>query len=241
MCIRDSPGGREACIACDVEQMWVLAQHYRKPFLNICHAGICENIVPIWKGEFLIGILFIGQCVMEPEVTYSSVYSRIAGFHAEYDYFLNLFEKLPCVDRHKLISAGVLAFLSFENLLNRQNCCLPEEQPDIVELAKGHIEANYQNGLSLQEISHTLHVSPSYLSRKFRQVIGMTLTDYIIKVRMEQAKKLLIHSEIPIQHISMNVGFEDSNYFSRVFKRQMGQTPKAYRKMASVGTDTVAS
>ncbi len=152
--------------------------------------------------------------------------------HAERERFHVLFEQLPRTQRHTLTSAGVPAQFSLENLLNGQTA-LPEEQPDVVKLAQGYIESSYQNKLSLRKISETLHVSSAYLSRRFRRLAGCTLTDYIIETRIRQAKKLLIHSEIPIQHISMNVGFENANYFSRVFKQQTGQSPGAFRRTSA--------
>lgn len=231
--VRDLPGGREACIRCDVEQVWNLAQRYRTPFFNVCHAGLCENIVPLRQGETLLGVLFLGQCVVEPEVTFESVYSRIEPLHAGRERFRVLFEQLPHTQRHMLTSAGVLAQFSLEKLLSGQTAFLPEEQPDVVRMAQGYIESNYQNELSLRKISGALHVSPAYLSRRFRCLTGSTLTDYIIETRIRQAKKLLTHSDIPIQHISMNVGFENANYFSRVFKRQTGQSPGAFRRASA--------
>ncbi len=227
--VRALPGGRKACIRCDVEGVWELAGRYRQPFFNICHAGLCEHVTPLFQQDQLIGLLFIGQCVVEPDVQFPAVYQNLRLLHAEEEEFRSLFDALPRTTRRQLSAAGNLARLAFQELIGRQRFFLPESAPNLTELAKDYMDANFMNRVSLEQVSSALHVSPSYLSRCFRKSTGLTLTDYLISIRIREAKKLLLRTEVPVSHISLNVGFSDPNYFSRVFKEQTGESPRAFR------------
>ncbi|HZT99337.1 MAG TPA: helix-turn-helix transcriptional regulator, partial [Ktedonobacteraceae bacterium] len=84
--------------------------------------------------------------------------------------------------------------------------------------------------LSLSHIADTLGVHPSYLSRAFKKEVGMTLTDYINRLRIEEAKYLLDQGGISVTEAALNVGYNDPNYFSKVFTKLEHVTPQEYRK-----------
>ncbi len=85
--------------------------------------------------------------------------------------------------------------------------------------------------LSLSYIAEQLNVSPAYLSGLFKKECGCTLTEYVNRMRLEQAIRLLSDAEKQIQTIAYECGFQDPNYFIRLFKRHTGMTPGQYRKM----------
>lgn len=92
------------------------------------------------------------------------------------------------------------------------------------------ISYDLQADLSLKSISEQLNVSPPYFSGLFKKECGCTLTDYVNKMRLEQAANLLRNSEKQIQAIAYECGFQDPNYFIRIFKTHTGMTPGQYRK-----------
>ena len=87
--------------------------------------------------------------------------------------------------------------------------------------------------LSLNSIAVQLNVSPAYLSGLFKKECGCTLTEYVNKVRLEQAIRLLEKSEKQVQTIAYECGFQDPNYFIRLFKKHTCMTPGQYRKSVS--------
>ncbi len=102
--------------------------------------------------------------------------------------------------------------------------------PSLVREAVTFIRFNIDQPLSLNHLADTLGVHPSYLSRTFKKALGMTLTDYINKLRIEEAKYLLDQGNESVATIALSVGYNDPNYFSKVFTKLEHVTPYAYRK-----------
>ncbi|QGQ48591.1 helix-turn-helix transcriptional regulator [Metabacillus sediminilitoris] len=100
----------------------------------------------------------------------------------------------------------------------------------VVKKAVDYIHLHLDHSLSLNEIAAILHVNSSHLSRKFKQDMNMTIIDYINQRRVEEAKLYLQRGNISITEIAFMVGFNDLNYFTRVFKKFTSFTPSQYMK-----------
>ncbi|MGI6113916.1 MAG: PocR ligand-binding domain-containing protein [Mahellales bacterium] len=96
--------------------------------------------------------------------------------------------------------------------------------------ALNFIRENYKNNLSLESVSQQIYISPYYLSHLFKEELGITFVEYLTRVRIEEAKKLLKDSSMSIVAIASEVGYEDASYFSKVFKKTTGLSPNQYRK-----------
>jgi YesN/AraC family two-component response regulator len=94
------------------------------------------------------------------------------------------------------------------------------------------VEAHYIEDIHLQRLEEELHLSKYYLSKIFKEVTGATIFEYLYQLRINQAKILfLLHKEISVTEACYQVGFKHLAHFSRMFKRQVGDTPERYRKM----------
>lgn len=96
---------------------------------------------------------------------------------------------------------------------------------DIVQ----YIHANYHLNLSIGSISKEVYLTPTYMCILFKREKGISVNDYITKVRMENAKKLLRDRRLKLYEISVKVGYADPNYFAKVFRKSTGHTPSDYR------------
>ncbi|GFI23583.1 HTH-type transcriptional activator Btr [Lachnospiraceae bacterium] len=96
-----------------------------------------------------------------------------------------------------------------------------------------YINSDLTADLSLKAMSDWLNVNASYLSTLFKKEVGIPLTDFVNRQRVEQAKKLLIVTELPMKLIAQQCGIPDIYYFSRLFKKRTGVTPKLYRENAT--------
>jgi two-component system response regulator YesN len=99
-------------------------------------------------------------------------------------------------------------------------------------LKKGlkYIEENFsEESLSLNSVAGAIGVSGNYFSSIFSQEMQMTFIEYVTKKRMEKAKKLLVQTHLHSSEIAGEVGYKDPHYFSFVFKKTVGCTPREYR------------
>ena len=92
-----------------------------------------------------------------------------------------------------------------------------------------YIAAHFAEDLTLAEVANEVHMNPTYLSTLFKQVTGMSFKEYLNHIRIEEAQRLLSNTSYPIMQIALSCGFSDQSYFSKVFKKQTGLTPKQYR------------
>lgn len=100
----------------------------------------------------------------------------------------------------------------------------------ISQKAVQFIEENFSYDITMEDIATNIHVHPSHLMKAFKKEMKITLGNFIIEKRLEEAKQLLIFSHLSITEIVYMVGFSNPQYFSRVFKNKIGITPKEYRQ-----------
>lgn len=94
------------------------------------------------------------------------------------------------------------------------------------------IRQHYQEDVSLESAAESMGMSPFYFSRQVKAATGKTFLEYFTAYRIEQAKKRLRSTEMTVSEVGRSVGYPDSNYFAKVFKRATGHTPSVYRSMA---------
>ncbi|WP_339308211.1 response regulator [Paenibacillus sp. FSL R5-0519] len=120
-----------------------------------------------------------------------------------------------------------------ENMLDRLRMKLEEqsldEQHDVIHQIKTFVSANL-HCLSLQSIADHVCLHPVYVSKLFKQFQGISLSEYILSVKMELALYLLNHSQDKVYEISDKLGYANSQYFIKVFRDKFGMTPQDYRE-----------
>lgn len=104
-------------------------------------------------------------------------------------------------------------------------------EPHIIQEAKDYISKNFANPIKLDEVAAAVHLSPTYFSSLFKQVTGSNFIDYLIQVRIDEAKMLLRTTNNSIPSIAALCGYSDDKYFSQQFKKIVGLRPTAYRKL----------
>lgn len=101
---------------------------------------------------------------------------------------------------------------------------------ELIAKAIVHMKNNYNRSIKLEELSMVAFLSPSYFCRLFKDCTGITVSEYIQKLRMEEACRLLRQTDMKIVNIAEEVGYRDLKHFNELFKRIVGKNPSGYRK-----------
>ena len=238
--VRMLENGQKKCDLSDRCDAVNYALRQRTPFFHQCHIGLYELLVPIYNGENLCGLVFIGQCRIEGMDAGATIEKNVARLGGNGPLFREMYRNLPLVKSEVLLSMGSIIKLYLENLIDLNNLFARHAQKQsagpkfpLHEKVKTYIDQFYQTPLSLQNLSERFFVNSSYLSRAFKENVGVNICTYINTVRIEHAKMLLKNTNYPINVVALNVGYTDANYFVKLFKKQVGITPTAYRKSCS--------
>ncbi len=135
--------------------------------------------------------------------------------------------------RIKSVAYSLMAYLTCnyrKNSLSGSEALRRKNKLRDINEVFAYIAANYNTVLTTAELAKHFHLTEQYFCHIFKRETGQTPIDYINRYRVEKAAVFLKRTDQSITDIALRVGFEDSNYFSRVFKKYMGRTPREYRK-----------
>lgn len=210
------------------------------------------------SGLMLINCLFLPEIVDETLLNCRSFDTLLQGclikyyrmslgqesvnriFHDEDERILGLMKGMQEeYEKKKVGYSQILRCRLLEILLLMLRSLIPAEkkrpQNTAVLEALTYVEANYQKGVTLGEFCEKQHYSMPYISRRFKQETGMTVREYLQKVRVEKSCELLAGSDMRISEIARAVGYEDIKFFNQVFRRRIKLSPRDYRKLCQNG------
>lgn len=127
----------------------------------------------------------------------------------------------------RITKDGLLQFCS------QYAASLSREQNQAVIAAKSYMWLNYTRRLTLEEIAAHVHLNSQYFSVLFKRETGQSVVDHLTRLRIDRAKELLKGTIQPIGEIARAVSYDDPDYFSRVFRKQCGLSPRQYRNATS--------
>lgn len=103
-------------------------------------------------------------------------------------------------------------------------------QTQAIVQAKKYMAKHFRRPILLEDVAAEVHLSPCYFSRLFKESEGINFIDYLTKLRIEEGKRLLLQTTDTIAVIAETIGYGEANYFSRLFRRQVGVSPSHYRQ-----------
>ena len=104
------------------------------------------------------------------------------------------------------------------------------KKKDVIAEAKEYIRQNYNQNITLNDISKQFFINPYYFSQLFKKKTGMTYQNYLISYRIDRAKKLLAETDLRIYEVCKLVGYNDVNHFNQVFERSESMKPSEFRQ-----------
>jgi len=105
-----------------------------------------------------------------------------------------------------------------------------QSRSHVLQRALLYIDQKYKEDISMEQSAEYVNLSPHYFSKLFKQHAGETFIDYLTRLRINEAKLLIVEERFSLKEICYEVGYKDPNYFSRVFKKATGMTPSEYRQ-----------
>lgn len=133
-------------------------------------------------------------------------------------------------------AAGVAWFTNFIVGVSRlgalPDVCEPilsSRARDAVNDVSAYLETHYTEMPTLEALAARVHLSPEYLCRAFTQRMGVSIVTHLHQIRIEEACRLLRHTDCPITDVAGQVGYNELAYFSRRFRKELGQSPRQYR------------
>lgn len=220
----------EAWKKCIREQRKVFAQHKKECLFGMCYAGV-EEYVYFANDNVFISVSGYG---IHPEQAAERIRRISRMFYLSEENLTKIYQESL---KHTPESENNLSVLikPLCHMINLLQFYLPgiQDEPSrnsLFDAILGYIQLNFMQDISLRDIAYACSCSTSTVSHLFKQNTGYSVKAYMIQLRMEQAKKLLETSDLPVNQIASICGFENADYFSTSFKQFAGLSPKEYRK-----------
>jgi AraC family L-rhamnose operon regulatory protein RhaS len=208
----------------------IINQHFDFPVLKASNNQLSVNEIQdlYWLNPFLrktnefTGLLHLGP-------------SNAHRIHNIIDNIKNALEiqldsDWPCRSRTYLIE--MLFLLSRLLIIDEtlESVELDKDPGEIKEIIL-YLYTNYMNKITIQELTDKFHINRTSLTERFREITGYPVMDYLIRLRLYLASKMLKETLLPISEITERVGFSDITHFGRMFKKSFGYSPSEYRSI----------
>jgi AraC-like DNA-binding protein len=218
-----------------------------KPYFAMCHAGVGQYVVPIKTGDIVLGAILAGYFNYRPPLSrYLIKRTSRASAKIDYETACGLFDR--CIVGANVNVEQMLMFLEIiaeylaATYAHLKDIHSGEKFParrssshgdTVVAHALEYIRRNFSSPILVKDVAAYCYCSESYINHSFKKRVGLNISTYINKVRIENAKRRLIGTTDTMTGIALDSGFNDPNYFSRIFTRLVGNTPSEFRRRYS--------
>ncbi len=221
--IRSIPELDKMCRQCDIDG-FEYCKKTNKIHIYKCHAGLVEAVLPLQYENTIVAYIMFGQITDIKEKAVLD--KKISEFSEKY--------KIKCgtsdikyKNKNKIKASAKILEICAEYIIFKD--MIKPQDDKIIEDAKSFIKANLANQITVEDICKACGCGRTRLYEAFSEKVGMGISQYINKKRMERAKKLLTSSEFSMSEVAYQCGFCDYNYFGKVYKKYYGVSPKKER------------
>ena len=230
---------KSACRAClDTNRRLMREAEVGGPTTCHCFAGLCATAVPVKLGASVIGYLKTGQVFSQTptEAQFNEIMGAIGRKTIVKEAQVTLktaFMQTLHVEPQRYQSMVTLLVSFAEQLSDHaESLAIIEEgsEPAAIAKARKYIHANLDQPLPLGQVARQAGLSESHFCRLFKDSVGLTLTDYVNRCRIDWAKRELLKPEARISEIAFFIGYQSLSQFNRSFVRIVGLSPTLYRR-----------
>ncbi len=231
----------EICKRCDrVGGLTTLQE--QKTMLYRCHVGLVDFSIPLIIKGNLLGFVQCGQAKVLNDTRIPIITHHKHNWQQNFE-LLRLYEELPTVKMRKLVSSSAilkniidnylsekLVLTSFSSHDKEELCSDTNTQSKYkIEKAIEFINTNISSYLTLDSVAYHIDLSPFYFSRLFKKYTKIGFNTYLNQQRINDAKLLLTNDYIAVSDIAKKVGYNNTSYFIKQFKKQCDMTPLEFR------------
>ena len=226
--MKSCPATRRKCRYAD-RRSFLECEKKNALILYKCHAGLVEAVMPLHDNEKIIGYLMFGQITDGDKAVLGE---RIPDWTERYGLDPAALRRgigeIPHKSKEQIHAAAQImeactCYILYEELVTPEN-------DKVLESARAYIEAHLQEDIGAETLCTELGICRTKLYELFREEFKIGVSGYILRRRMHRAKKLLKGGAMSVPQVAGAVGFADYNYFSRVFKKTYGRSPRSYLK-----------
>lgn len=232
--IRRSEKTNKLCQECDRRHA-SLAVKRKTGFAYRCHAGLYDVVVPVFDRETHVATLITGRLLAEAhsEKKFSDFYRRFSHHSFDESELRKAYTATSFASEEKVQAlAGLLQFFSthvHEVRLTLKSLSGVKTRLEIAQ-AQSYVRDHLGETIYLSEVCREIGLSPSHFSTIFRKETGLKFFDYVNRLRVAEAKKLLERTSASILEVALTCGFETLSHFNRVYRKLENQSPAELRR-----------
>lgn len=226
--IRTIQQGADGCRTCDLAACQ-RAKKQQTAHIYVCHAGVTEAITPIRFENGVLGYVILAHMMPleDYDAALNNAVSRCEQYGLDKKLGREYLSEIAPRSKEQILACthlldAVSSYLYVANLVKKNNT-------NLAERIEKFLYENLHEKLSSSTICRQFLISRTKLYTLAMENFGTSISQYILSLRINAAKKLLKESDLPLSKIARKVGFDNENYFGKTFKKAVGITPTAYR------------
>ncbi|MBQ8357713.1 MAG: helix-turn-helix domain-containing protein [Clostridia bacterium] len=200
----------------------------KMPFAGHCPWGLYEAARPVLIGDTVAAIVYVGNSVIDRAYTLSRIKKSCRHTGVDADALCREIEECEYLDDPQEVERLAEIVCDYLKMI----CEKTPRTADthwLVSLLKRHAEDAYCTELSLRQLARIYHKNEKYMGRLFKKETGVGFREYCNRLRLEKAAGMLKSTADKVLDIAMECGFDNVSYFNRIFQKQYGMSPTAYR------------
>ncbi|MDD3692728.1 MAG: PocR ligand-binding domain-containing protein [Oscillospiraceae bacterium] len=198
-------------------------------YLYKCCFGLYEAVAPLYIMGNIVGYLMMGQMIDNSPGSREAIIKNAADFVDDRKKLEIVADSVMVCDKQKILSCMKILDICAQYITLSKRIYL--NKSDISEKIKDYIDQNYAQNITIESICLKFFCSRTHAMTAFKANYGIGIIEYLTRVRIQAAKRLLNETTKKVKEIAENCGYHDQNYFSKVFFKKCGMTPTAYRQL----------
>ena len=228
--IRSCPEGIKKCNESN-QKSFIRCEKTRELVIYHCHAGLLEVTAPLIDNDSVIGYIMFGQItdINEPQDVKDMLQDVIARFHLDqFGHDAAIYQITSKSSEQIFAAAKILEACTFYVLLKDM---IRLQRENFIQNLNQFLLSHLSEDLSVERLMQEFHLSKNKLYDSCSRYLNVGIAEHIKNLRITEAKKLLKETDLSVREISDKVGFNDYNYFCRVFKKEVGMPANRFRNL----------